>query len=145
MLSRDQAMQDDCIISPLRKDKDGYPKLKHQGRQTVATRLLWHIMFGDIPAGMLVLHKCDNSSCVNPAHLYLGTFEDNMQDKVARLRVAGDNHPKVKIVDSIVPEIVAAYLSGAYTQAQLAEKYGISQSQVSYYVTGKRRTAGDNR
>lgn len=138
-------MAGNCIISPLRKDKDGYPKLKHQGKQTIAARLLWHIMFGKIKPGMLVLHKCDNPSCVNPDHLYLGTFEDNMIDKVCRQRVAGNNHPNVKIRDEEVREIVAAYASGAYTQAELAQKYNTCQSVISVCVTGKRKILGDTR
>jgi hypothetical protein len=41
---------------------------------------------GPIPDGMLVLHTCDNPPCVNPDHLYLGTWKDNMQDRIKRGR-----------------------------------------------------------
>ena len=76
----------DCIISPLKKDKDGYPRMKHGGRNQPASRILWRILHGEIPEGMLVCHHCDNPSCVNPDHLYLGSFEDNMRDKDERDR-----------------------------------------------------------
>ena len=44
----------DCIISPLKKDKDGYPRMKHGGRNQPASRILWRILHGEIPEGMLV-------------------------------------------------------------------------------------------
>ena len=49
-----------------------------------AHRLSWEIHNGAIPDGKLVLHKCDNKSCVNPGHLYLGTQSDNISDIMKR-------------------------------------------------------------
>lgn len=47
-----------------------------------AQRVSWVFFRGEIPPGMMVLHKCNVSYCVNPDHLYLGTHTDNMRDIV---------------------------------------------------------------
>jgi hypothetical protein len=60
------------------------------GRNIRAHQLSWIIYNGEIPRGLWVCHKCDNPSCVNPEHLFLGTPKDNAQDKITKGRA---NHP----------------------------------------------------
>lgn len=57
------------------------------GRLTMASRASWILHWGEIPAGMFVLHRCDRPICVNPDHLFLGTQSDNMRDCAAKGRL----------------------------------------------------------
>lgn len=132
------AIQGECIESPLSRDRDGYPRIKFNYRNMPASRMVYYILYGDIPEGKLVLHHCDNPACVNPEHLYLGDFTQNMQDKVDRGRVAGSRHPRSKLTDQQVYEIKFLYSDNGMSQAKIASMYGISQSQVSHIVLGKR-------
>lgn len=74
------------------KQQKGYGVLGYLRMNASAHRIAWLLTNG--PAGrMQVLHKCDNPGCVNPSHLFLGTNEDNVRDKVAKGR---EYHPPIK-------------------------------------------------
>jgi len=68
-------------------DGRGYGKRWVGGKSPVkVTRLLWEQVNGPIPAGMVVMHRCDNTLCVRLDHLRLGTRSDNSRDMVLKGR-----------------------------------------------------------
>lgn len=65
----------------------GYGTFSVSSRRMVgAHRFAYAEVYGPIPEGMLVCHRCDVKPCVNPDHLFLGTQRDNMQDMVRKGR-----------------------------------------------------------
>jgi len=66
-------------------DRDGYGRVWVGGRSMKASRLAWELAYGPIPPGMMVLHRnpCHHPACVRFDHLYLGTSQDNQQDRAA--------------------------------------------------------------
>lgn len=116
--------------------RDGYGRVARKGRQVIAHRLSWSAANGvPIPDGMFVLHSCHNKLCVNPNHLRIGTHCDNMMDMVAAGRsLRGERHPHSSLTNAAVVAIRAA--SGP--QKEIAGRFGISQSAVSFIKNRKR-------
>ena len=110
---------------------------RRQGINT-AHRIAYKLTYGDIPNGMHVLHHCDNRSCVNPAHLFLGTNNDNIQDMVTKMRQAfGEKHPKHKLSEQDVITIRLLYHTTDTTYNALATKFGISKETISGIIAGR--------
>lgn len=66
---------------------DGYGRIVAPG-DTLAHRVAYRMAHGNIGVGMMICHRCDNRLCVNPAHLFVGTSQDNMDDMVRKGRSA---------------------------------------------------------
>lgn len=66
--------------------RQGYGYMSYRGKYWIASRLSWFLHNGEIPKGMDVMHICDNCPCCNPAHLKLGTRQENIRDCVNKGR-----------------------------------------------------------
>jgi hypothetical protein len=121
----------------------GYGQIRVMGTRMGTHRFSWRLHNGSIPAGIFVCHHCDNPACVNPAHLFLGTHDDNMADRNRKGRMEfGDQHHarrhpelvargerngQAKLTMPHVRAIREAYRAGGLSQRALAAQYGVTQ------------------
>jgi len=124
--------QNGCWIWLGKLTRMGYGYLGDKHR---AHRVSYAINKGPIPAGMCVCHHCDNPSCVNPDHLFLGTSADNTADskrKGRRSRMLGAAHPMVKLKEDQVRWIRSVYKPRhhVYGQAALSRRFGVARTSI---------------
>ena len=145
---------DECFIWPMSKNKvSGYGQFNtYDGNKVItsyAHRMSYEAFFGHLPEGAFVLHKCDNPSCINPNHLFLGSQSDNMVDmttkgrhckytgwvdkeknpqtKYPERRPKGQSHGAAKLSDDDVRKIRSSTLS----HAALAREFCVSDTAIS--------------
>jgi hypothetical protein len=120
-----------------------YGAMVLQGKTIRATKYSYENFIGPVQDGMLLCHKCDNPPCVNPGHLFIGTAEDNTQDKVNKDRhLWGEKHPKAKLTKDKVEEIRYMIASGLGV-SEVGRMMRIPKqriSEISNYKRWKRMT-----
>ena len=98
-------------------------------RKTKSThRLSYESFIGKIPEGLWVLHDCDNPSCINPDHLYLGDRKQNVKDMMLRGRLNhsfGENSPNAKLTNSDVINMRIDRKENKTPYRELAVRYGL--------------------
>lgn len=124
------------------KDKDGYGKIYYLGSHHRTHRVSYSIYKGKIPTDMCVLHRCDNPSCVNPNHLFIGTPADNNQDRAKKHRSRNQNGVLNNRVKLSVDNVIYILEHKEKKQQELASQFGISQIQVSRIRRGLRWSGG---
>ena len=137
------------------KDKDGYGRFKikiERNGKMVFRNIGAHIFMcehyqGEIQKGLIVMHSCDNPSCVNPSHLSIGTYAQNSQDRDRKgrsnhpigdkLSFPGERNGNHRLTFSDVENIRFEYAKGNITQQKLADRYGVNQTNISNIILRK--------
>lgn len=127
----------ECWLWTSAVNNNGYGLICIDGRAVSAHRVMYALMVGPIPEGddyhgVCVLHHCDNPRCVNPAHLFLGSQQDNINDMLAKGRgyrfkhARGEQHTASKLTNADVLAIRA--MTGS--NAEASRMFQISEAQV---------------
>ncbi len=124
----------------------GYGQVRIGRTTGLAHRVAYQLVYGSIPEGTLIRHRCDVPACVNPAHLLPGTHADNMSDRTTRgrhgmqlypeRRPYGARNGRAKLSWDQVQAMRAEYALGGISERALAKKYGIGKSQAHDIVAG---------
>lgn len=140
--------------------RHGYGQICVDGGRDLAHRASWRHFRGAIAEGLWVLHRCDTPACINPDHLFLGTHQDNVDDKVSKGRqprmacapkrpatgarnaahTRPDRRPRgvtqgsAKLTDELVRQIRDARARGV-PQREVARQFGTSQGNVQRIAT----------
>lgn len=114
----------------------GYGSFHTPTKRHTAHRLAYELLVGPIPDGLYLCHRCDNRKCVNPAHLFIGTHQDNMRDMRSKGRskhsfwgrdtASGSKNNRAKLSE---PDVVAIRNS-AMTNREVADAYRLDMSTV---------------
>lgn len=118
----------------------GYGEIKatKSRRYLYAHRVSWEMANGPLPAGMSVLHRCDNPGCVNPAHLFIGSSADNAQDMAAKDRhLKGERNTQSKLTEQDILKIYQLS-DGGMVQHRIAKLVGVGQMTVCRILRGER-------
>lgn len=116
-----------CHIYAGVNKKKGYGTIKVGNKNYSSHRVAWEREYGEIPRGLSVLHKCDTPSCCNPAHLWLGTNQQNVDDCVA----------KGRRFTKLTPSQVEYIRSSTDSIISMANRFSVSRFAVSDAKKGK--------
>lgn len=116
---------------------DGYGLAWLEGKSRVAHRVAWVLFRGQIDSRLVVCHKCDVPTCVNPDHLFLGTPRDNARDRNEKGRgVLGERVHSSKLSEAQVRGIKTALAEGRLYMTELAREYAVSVGTIARIARG---------
>lgn len=125
-----------CWVWQGNQSDDGYGRVRIEGKKRRAHIVSFEYAFGPVPEGLMVCHECGNSLCINPSHLYAGTYSDNYADMVrhgTRNTPRGQDAPKAKLTEAQVLEIRSDHRSTRV----IAEIYGMGKSTIQQIKAGE--------
>lgn len=124
-------------------DGDGYGQVafccgtqkRHIKHRYRAHRVSYFLTHGELPDDSLVCHSCDNPICVNPKHLFLGTSQQNVQDRTNKKRDAkGEGHGMHRLTENQVREIRFLRETQGLSYRELGERFGVSTTHAGWIV-----------
>lgn len=130
---------DGCWVWIRHRDNWGYGQIWARNTMIRTHRISWILYRGEIPSNKLVLHHCDNPPCVNPDHLYIGTNQDNTNDKLLRGReakVRGEKNGNSKLTENDVIKI-REWLDCGESDVSISQMFCVNRSLIRYIRIGK--------
>lgn len=125
---------DGCWIWNAATDPKGYGAFRYEGKTQIASRVSYQLYKGNVPSGLHVLHTCDNPSCVNPDHLFLGTNDDNVEDRKSKGRRVG----RLKVLDpKQLEELIAMLGKGDLSYREISRRTSISRETIRRVAINK--------
>lgn len=122
------------------KDDNGYGRINNgRGKLVRLHRAVWEREHGAIPAGMVVMHLCDNRACIRLSHLVLGTQAQNIADmdlKRRRKNLRGIEHGCAKLSENDV-RTIRGKIEGGLTCAAIAAQHGVSEGMIRHIKKGR--------
>lgn len=152
------ANPDLCWNWTMGKDKDGYGTFNVKYKSVRAHRFAYYLHNKVDPKELQVCHKCDNPTCVNPFHLFLGTTQENTKDRDKKGRhkaptiedknhrsitrpetiKRGSSHWNSKLKESDIISIMKMAGTGKYTYREIGDKFGCPKNYIGEIVRGER-------
>jgi hypothetical protein len=116
-----------CLVWYAPRDHKGYGRTRYGGEWWQAHRLSYAAHRGPIPIGLFVCHKCDNPSCIEIEHLFLGTPQENFDDAIRKGRM---RWATPRLNPSIVAEMKRRLCLG-HAPSRIAREMGLAIHSVA--------------
>lgn len=127
----------DCWEWQGSKYYNGYGQFYKRPMKIVAHRMAYELTFGK--SKLLVCHKCDNRGCVNPNHLFLGTYSENFADMDSKGRrnpadTKGIKNGRALVTEDQILSMRELYAKGNISIIKLGKKFGVSETQTGRII-----------
>ena len=114
--------------------RNGYPLIRTEGKTVTINRYIWEKVHDiKLPREVLLCHTCDNRSCVNPDHLFLGSNVDNFRDSVNKGKWYASKLTKLQVKDILY----RYYTDRSVTTTKISKELSMNASTIADLVKGR--------
>ncbi len=124
----------------VRRKDEGYGAFWINGRHRPASRIAYILIFDEVPADLQVCHYCDNPSCCNPEHLFLGTNADNAYDRDSKGRAAFGDKKRTNVWNFYKEDVILIRKlveNKELKQREVAKMFNVSPSVINNLIKGR--------